>query len=135
MKLRFRALATLSGVFFLVLALVWLVAPQLLLSDWGLDLNATAALIGRRGAALYAGFGVMLLAARNAAASPARSAILKGLATTCALLAALGLYELWQGRVGNPILAAVAIEVIFALVFLSAAGGASARRGGLTYIK
>jgi len=115
MKIEFKTLATLAGLLFLSLALVWLFAPILLLSDWGVEISDGVGLLGRRAAALYAGIGVMFLLSRSAEPSTARSALVSGLLVSCLMLAALGLYELWGGHVTYKILVAVGIEVAFAL--------------------
>src|SRR2546425_6752872 len=91
MRISFRSVAILSALIFFALALTWMLAPGVLLSSWGVDLSSQAGLGGRRGAALYAGIGVMFLNARNAATSPARSA---GAVVACLLLAVLGISEL-----------------------------------------
>lgn len=43
---------------FLALAATWLLAPTLLLAEWGVEFNHEVGLLGRRAAALYAGVGV-----------------------------------------------------------------------------
>ena len=114
MKIEFKTLATLAGSLFLSLAMVWLAAPTLLLSGWGVEFSEGIGLMGRRAAALYAGIGAMFLFSRSAGPSTARSALVRGLLVACLMLAALGLYELWGGHVTNRILVAVAIEIAFA---------------------
>jgi hypothetical protein len=117
MMLGFRVLATTSALLFFALTLVWLLAPGLLLSDWSVPINPSVELVGRRGAALFAGIGVMLFSARNAAPSPARTALIKGVMVACAMLAALGVYELRAGHAGVGILGAVFVEVLALLAF------------------
>ncbi|HEY3048403.1 MAG TPA: hypothetical protein VGJ72_13220 [Polaromonas sp.] len=121
MKISFRRVAILSAFIFFALALTWMLAPGVLLSSWGVDLSSQAGLVGRRGAALYAGIGVMFLHARNAAPSPARSALLRGAVVACLLLAVLGISELVNGHAGPGILVAVAIEVVLVMAFLHVA--------------
>jgi len=118
MKLTFRSMAILAAIAFLSLALTWMFAPNLVLSDWGIEISSSAAFVGRRAAALYAGIGVMFLAARNAEPSSARSALSKGFVVACGMLAALGVIELSAGHVKPAILIAVLIEVAFAVGFL-----------------
>lgn len=118
MRLSFRGLATFTSLLLFGLAAVWLLAPNLLLSDWGVAFNASAGLVGRRAAALYAGLAVMLLAARKVEPSAARSAISKGLVATLLSLAALGVYELQAGHATPKILLAVVIEVALTMGFL-----------------
>ena len=120
MKLYFRNLAILTSFIFLALALTWMLAPNLFLASWGVDLSSSAELVGRRGAALYAGIGVMFFSARNAKPSPARSALIKGAAVVCLMLAALGVFEFATGHAEVGILVAVFIEVALTLAFLAA---------------
>jgi hypothetical protein len=119
MKLDFRSLAILSALIFFSLALTWMLAPDLLLSNWGVELSSSAELVGRRGAALYAGMGVMFFFARNAEPSPVRSALLGGAIVTCLILAILGVFELATGHAEVGILAAVFIEIALVLAFLT----------------
>lgn len=121
MKISFRSVAILFALIFFALALTWMFAPGVLLSSWGVDLTSQAGLVGRRGAALYAGMGVMFLNARNAAPSPARSALLRGTVVTCLLLAVLGISELVNGHAGPGILVAVAIEIVLVMAFIHVA--------------
>ena len=86
MRLSFRVLAIVSALTFFVLALVWLFAPGLLLTDWGVQVTSGVELVSRRAAALFAGLGVMLFSARNATPSPARSALIQGLMVAMAML-------------------------------------------------
>lgn len=120
MKLDFRSLAILIALIFFSLALTWMLAPNLLLSNWGIEFSSQVGLVGRRGAALYAGIGVMFFSARNAEPSPARSALVAGLVVACLTLAALGVFELVAGHANLGILAAVFIEVALTLAFLAA---------------
>jgi hypothetical protein len=63
MKLTFRSLAILSALVFFSLALIWMFAANVMLSRWGVDFSYSVGLMARRGAALYAGIGVMLFSA------------------------------------------------------------------------
>lgn len=131
MKLRFRSLAVLYAIVAFALALVWLFAPDLMLSAWGLDLSHPVGLVGRRGAALFAGMGVMFLVARNAQPSSARSALVAGFVTSCVGLAALGVIELANGHVGPGILSAVLVEVALVLASLFVDRGHPARSNAI----
>jgi len=119
MKLDFRSLAILTALVFFSLALTWMFAPHLLLSSWGVEFSSPVGLVGRRGAALYAGMGVMFFSARNATSSSARSALLRGAVVTCLVLAVLGVFDLATGHAKVGILAAVFIEIALALAFLT----------------
>lgn len=118
MQLNFRSLATLTALVFFSLALTWMFVPNLLLSNWGIEFSAPVGLVGRRGAALYAGIGVMFFLARNATPSPARSALVAGLVVACLMLATLGGFELVAGHANSGILTAIVIEVALTLAFL-----------------
>jgi hypothetical protein len=119
MKLNFRTLAILTSFVFFSLAITWMLAPNLLLSNWGVEPSSPVGLVGRRGAALYAGLGVMFFSARNAEPSPARSALLGGAVVTCLVLAALGVFEFATGHAEVGILTAVFIEIALVLAFLT----------------
>lgn len=126
MQVNFRNLAILSAFLFFALAFAWMFAPNLLLASWGVDFSDSVGVVGRRGAALYAGIGVMFFSARNTGPSLARSSLVTGLVVTCLILAFLGVFELAMGNVGFGILSAVLIEVaiIFAFLYVSRASKA-----------
>ena len=117
MKLTFRGLAILSAIMFITLAVVWVVEPNFFLSRWGLAFSYPVGLVGRRGAALCLGIGVMFFSARNALPSPARSALVTGCMVACSTLAIMGMYELISGHVGTGILSASLIEIALTLAF------------------
>jgi hypothetical protein len=96
-----------------------------LLAGWRLEFTLAAGVLCRRVAALLAGIAVMLFSARNAEPSLARSALIKGLITSCLMLAALGSLELAVGHVTSNILVAVFIEVTFAIALLYVGRGQS----------
>jgi len=93
-----------------------------MLAHWNLGASPSADLVARRGAALYAGVGVMVFMARGAAPSPARSALLAGMVTACSLLAALGIGELASGHAGRGILVAVMLEILLVLAVVFVRG-------------
>jgi hypothetical protein len=119
MKLSFRSLAVLSALVFFALALVWMFAPNVLLSSWGVAFSPAVGLMSRRAAALYAGIAVMLFSARNTEPSPARSALVTGFVVACLTLAALGVFELATGHAGRGIAGALPIEIALSLGFAS----------------
>jgi len=118
MSFQFHHLATLSSLLFFGLAATWMFRPSAMLRSWGVDINGSAGLVGRRAAALYAGMGIMVFIARNAEPSLARSALVSGFISTCSILAILGVFELVTGRAKSGILLAVLIEVTLALAYL-----------------
>lgn len=120
MKLHFRNIAILASLLFLGLAIIWLFAPTLFLASWGVDLSSSAALVGRRAGAVYAGVGLMFFCARNAEPSPTRSALVAGVVFACLVLAILGIFELVTGNANPGILGAVFIEAALILALLYA---------------
>jgi len=118
MPLNFKRLAVLVALLFFALAFTWMFVPNLLLASWGVDFSNAVGLVGRRGAALYAGVGVMFFSARNAAPSPARSSLVAGFVVTCLILAVLGVIEFSSGHAGSGILSAVLVETALILAFL-----------------
>jgi len=118
MQLTFKKLAILSALLFFALTFTWMFAPNLLLASWGVDFSSAVGLVGRRGAALYAGVGVMFFSARNTGPSPARSSLIAGFVVTCLILAALGVIEFATGHAGPGILSAVLIEAALVIAFL-----------------
>lgn len=118
MKLNFRNLAILASCLFSALAIIWMFAPNLFLASWGVDFSSSAALIGRRAGAVYAGVGLMLFLARNAEPSLTRSALVRGVVFACLILATLGIFELATGHANSGILGAVFTEVALVLAFL-----------------
>lgn len=131
MQLNFKNLAVLSALLFFALAFTWMFAPNILMASWGVDFSDSAGVVGRRGAALYAGIGVMFFSARNAGPSLARSSLVAGFVVTCLILAALGVVELVMGNVGSGILSAVFIEValVFAFLYVSRASQSDLKTG------
>ncbi|NRQ41555.1 hypothetical protein HRH59_03060 [Rheinheimera sp. YQF-2] len=114
----FRHLAILSSVLLFGLGAVWISAPELMLTQWGVQYSDGAVLVSRRAAAFYAGIALMLLLARNAEASKARFALAKGVSLTCLILATLGILEWQSGSATAQILVAVVLEAFLAVAFL-----------------
>lgn len=116
--MNFRTLATITALGCFLLAGIWACAPELLLAMWGVEFSYSAGLVSRRGAALFAGVGVMFFCARNSEHSLARSAIISGFVVACLALAAFGTYELATGHAGPGILSALFVEITLAAAFL-----------------
>ena len=114
----FRHLALLSSVLLFGLSAVWMLAPELMLTQWGVQYSDGAGLVSRRAAAFYAGIALMLLLARNTEASKARFALAKGVSLTCLILATLGILEWQSGSATAQILVAVVLEAVLAFAFL-----------------
>lgn len=116
--LSFHADAIIAAIVCFVLTITWIFAPKLLLSIWGVCYSHPVGLISRRGGALFLCLGVMLFLARNAAPSPARTAITTGFIVGCLALACLGIFELVRKRAHLGILSAVMTEIILAILFI-----------------
>jgi Protein of unknown function (DUF2867) len=114
----FKTTALITSVICFCLAGVWAFGSAILLNLWGVDYAASAELVGRRGAALFLGVGVMLLLARDAEPSQARTSLTVGLTVACTTLALLGVLEFVLGNAGFGILSAVIVELVIALAFL-----------------
>jgi hypothetical protein len=117
MPLHFRALAITAAIVCFALSLIWLLAPQVLMTIWGIEYSDPVGLVGRRSAALFLGIGIMFLLARNSPPSRSRAALSTGFVIGCVALAALGAYEYASGHAGPGILSAVLVELSFALGF------------------
>lgn len=116
--MNFRNLAIVAALVCFTLALTWACAPATLLAIWGVEFSYPVGLVGRRGAALFAGIGVMFFHARAAEPSAARSALASGFIVGCFALAGLGIVELTTGHAGPGILSAVLVEVALGLSFI-----------------
>jgi hypothetical protein len=121
MQLTYRTLALSSSVICFALAVIWLLAPGLLLLLWNVETSYPVELVARRGAALFLGFGVMLFSSRNSGPSVARLALIRGFAVGCSALACLGIFEFATAHAGIGIFLAVAVEVPLAILFFALA--------------
>lgn len=118
MQLSFRALATFTAALCFLLALVWGLMPDWLLSIWGLEYSLTVGIVARRSAMLFAALGVMFYLVRNESPSTTRHALSNGFMVGCWGLAALGFGEWLNGHAGPGILLAVVVELALGLAFL-----------------
>ena len=114
----FRHVAILTSLLFLVLALGWMLCPEQMLTQWGVQYSDGAGLVSRRAAAFYAGIALMLMLARNAEPSKARFAVATGVSLACLILATLGILEWQSASATAQILVAVCLEIILAAAFL-----------------
>lgn len=113
----FRHVAILTSLLFLVLALGWMLCPEQMLTQWGVQYSDSTGVVSRRGAAFYLGFAIMFFVARNVEHSATRMALIKGIITTCTALILLAVYEFSVGQANNKILIAALIEAILGLAF------------------
>jgi len=120
MPISFHRLAQVSAIICIGLAVVWIGAPQWLLTLWGMDSPAPAVMVARRGGALFLGLATMLFMLRHAGKSRERDAVSLGMAVACTALAALGLHEWISLRAGNAIWLAILTEIPLAAAFFRA---------------
>lgn len=118
MQLSFRALSTFTSLLCFLLALVWGLMPDWLLSIWGLEYSLAVGVVARRSAVLFAALGVMFYLVRNESPSTTRHALSNGFMVGCWGLAALGFGEWLNGHAGPGILLAVVVELALGLAFL-----------------
>ncbi|MEO8646591.1 hypothetical protein [Pseudomonas sp.] len=118
MQLSFRALSTFTSLLCFLLALVWGLMPDWLLSIWGLEYSLAVGVVARRSAMLFAALGVMFYLVRNESPSTTRHALSNGFMVGCWGLAALGFGEWLNGHAGPGILLAVVVELALGLAFL-----------------
>ncbi|KPG95842.1 hypothetical protein AEQ67_17940 [Pseudomonas sp. RIT-PI-q] len=117
MQLSFRTLSTLTAALCFLLALVWGLTPDWLLSNWSIEYSVATGLVARRSAVLFAALGVMFYLIRNEAPSTTRNALSNGFIVGCWGLAALGFGEWLDGHAGPGILLAVMVELTLGLAF------------------
>ena len=118
MQLSFRALSTFTSLLCFLLALVWGLMPDGLLSIWDLEYSLAVGVVARRSAMLFAALGVMFYLVRNESPSTTRHALSNGFMVGCWGLAALGFGEWLNGHAGPGILLAVVVELALGLAFL-----------------
>jgi hypothetical protein len=100
-----------------VLGLRFILAGASVLKEWGIEPTDGPVVVCRRLGALYLGLALMFFLGRNAAPSDLRSAVCLGTGGAIALLACLGLFELWAGRVTSGIIVPAIVEVVVAAGF------------------
>lgn len=88
------------------------------LKEWGIEATNGPLVICRRIGAIYLGLSLMFFLGRNAAPSELRSAVCLGIGGAIALLACLGLFERWAGRVSSGILVPAVVEAVLAAGFV-----------------
>ncbi|MFJ5356861.1 hypothetical protein [Pectobacterium sp. CHL-2024] len=116
--MKFSHLAILTSVLFFILATLWMLFPEQLLTQWGIEYTSGTGVVSRRYAAFFVGIGVMCLFARNAEPSLARYALAAGISTISMILAVLGIVEWREGHVNGHILFAAFIELFLGIAFL-----------------
>jgi hypothetical protein len=102
----------------LFLGVAWLFFPEAMLASWNVEAGQSIVYMSRRYGALLFGYVAILWLARNAVASPARTAILVGGLAVTALMSVVSLLGLTAGVIGPVAWSAVAIEAGLAVAFL-----------------
>ena len=111
MKFTFQNVATINALLLFSLALIWMFAPDIFLSMWGIEYSYDLGMLSRRGAAAYAGVSAMLFYTRSAQPSSIRSALVTGFVVTCFILSVLGVIEFATDHARIEILISVLIEI------------------------
>jgi hypothetical protein len=101
-----------------VLGLRFIFAGTSLLKEWGIQATDAPLVICRRLGAVYLGLAVTFFLGRTAAPSDLRSAVCLGVGGASALLACLGLFERWAGRVTSGIIVPAIAETVLAAGFV-----------------
>jgi len=114
----FRNLSIVVALACFALAGVWLLAPHLLVTSWGLDNTSSVDVLGRRIAVLMMGFGILNAAFRNAS-PPTRTALMRVNITIFLGTAALGFFELSSNTVTMGIMPACFVEIALAMAYLN----------------
>ncbi|MFT3838972.1 MAG: hypothetical protein QM723_18475 [Myxococcaceae bacterium] len=113
----FKIMAYVMAVAGGVLGLRFIVAGAGVLREWGIEAADGPLIMGRRLGAIYLGLALMFFLGRAAPPSELRSAVCLGMGTASALLAGLGVFERWAGRVSSGIVAPAIVEVVVAAGF------------------
>jgi hypothetical protein len=116
--LTFKIMAYVMTVAGCVLGLRFIFAGASVLKEWGIEATDGPLVICRRLGALYLGLALMFFLGRTAAPSDLRSAVCLGIGGASALLACLGLFELWAGRVSSGIIVPAIVETVLAAGFV-----------------
>jgi len=101
-----------------ILGLRFIFAGASVLKEWGIEVTNGPLVICRRLGALYLGLALMFFLGRAAAPSDLRSAVCLGVGGASALLACLGLFEYWAGRVTSGIIVPAIVETVLAAGFV-----------------
>lgn len=124
----FKTLSILTAVICLILAGVWFILPDWILSHWHVASLEGSELVSRRMACLFLALAVILFGLRNLRAPEARQALGNGIIAACVSLIGLGFYERISHHAGDGIFFAIALESLICLAFLTV-GRFSGRAG------
>jgi len=113
----FRIMAYVMAIGGCILGLRLIFLGGSVLREWGIEIADGPLIICRRLGVLYLALAAVFFLGRNAPASDLRSALCLGIGAASALLAGLGLFELYARRVTTGIVAPVIVELILAAGF------------------
>ena len=113
----FKIMAYVTAIAGCILGLRFIFAGASVLKQWGIAATDGSLVVSRRIGALYLGLALMFFLGRTAAPSDLRSAVCLGMGGAIALLACLGLFELWAGRVTSGIIVPAIVETLLAAGF------------------
>ncbi len=114
----FKVMAYVTTIAGCLLGLRFIFAGASVLEQWGVEPTDGSLIVSRRIGALYLGLALMFFLGRTAGPSELRSAVCLGIGGAIALLAGLGLFELWAGRVSSGIIVPVIVETVLAAAFV-----------------
>lgn len=114
----FKIMALATTIAGSILGLRFIFAGASVLKQWGIEATDGSLVICRRIGALYLGLALMFFLGRTAAPSDLRSAVCLGIGGAIALLACLGLFEFWAGRVSSGIVVPAIVETVLAAGFV-----------------
>ncbi len=114
----FKIMALVTTIAGSILGLRFIFAGASVLKQWGIEATDGSLVICRRIGALYLGLALMFFLGRTAAPSDLRSAVCLSIGGAIALLACLGLFEFWAGRVSSGIVVPAIVETVLAAGFV-----------------
>ncbi len=114
----FKIMAYVMTVGGCILGLRFIFAGASVLKEWGIEVTDGPLVICRRLGALYLGLALMFFLGRAAAPSDLRSAVCLGVGAASAMLACLGLFEFWAGRVTSGVIVPAIVETVLAAGFV-----------------
>ncbi|MGE0455503.1 MAG: hypothetical protein AB7O37_14635 [Vicinamibacteria bacterium] len=106
-----KTLFTITAVLTAFLGVTWLLMPEAMLGQWGVETDAVGVYMSRRYAGLFFGYSTIMWLSRGAAASQARGAVLAGGMVVTGAMTAISLYGVLAGLVGPVAWGTVVIEI------------------------
>ncbi|TXI51344.1 MAG: hypothetical protein E6Q50_01305 [Lysobacter sp.] len=113
----FKAAAVLVGILNLLMGAVWFFAPHFPLELWGVTQTSHGLMVERRLGIVILIYSVVLLLARNAPPSPARSAICYAAVFGGIAIGSMNLYDLVSGTASSGVASAIGINYLTSLAF------------------